>query len=182
VRASGQTPHHTRDPDRSECATWRHCWPRTTRAATAWLARKLEACDDGGALCRLVRDRGGLRGITVESPKGERQAQALDHLGGAAGRAAPPGAALLNTCRGDWLDSGLDSVWVTARRVGARRGDRLGGIARLHVVSVEPDRYGPGRDESIFVWTPDRDPLHDLAGMVPLSQPLPPVTRPAFAT
>jgi len=60
-----------------------------------------------------------------------------------------------NTCRGDWLDSGLDSVWVTAGESALAEVTGLVVSRGFNVVQRRAGTaYGPGRDESIFVWTP----------------------------
>lgn len=129
-----------------------------------WLARRLGDVDRGAASCQLIRDRDRLIAITIETPKGagRRKLSTIWVADHARGRGL--GARMLDRRRLDWLDTGIEHVWVTTGGVSVHSVCGLVVRRGFTPVAVEIDRYGEARDEHVFSWSPDRDSLSKTTG------------------
>ena len=119
----------------------------------AWLRRRLADAEHGRARCHLQWDGGSVAGVAIETPKGPGRLKlsTLWIAPGARGRGL--GRVLVDHCAKGWRRDGIDRVHVT---VGEDALPEIAGVLRPHgfaLVAREPDRYGPGRDESVLVWT-----------------------------
>jgi len=141
--------------------------------ATKWLDRRLDDVEYGTAACRLIRSGASLKGVTIETPKGQNRLKLSTLWVGSDYRRMGIGRALLDACRVRWVERGLESVTLTADTSAA---SDLGVLLRrsgFTVAKIERDRYGEGRHEVIFEWLPVRDPLVDApaAAMSPAVSP-----------
>jgi ribosomal protein S18 acetylase RimI-like enzyme len=122
-----------------------------------WLARRLDDVEEGRAGCTLSRDLIGLRAATIETPKGSGELKLSTIWVAERARCRGLGTRLLDDCRGRWLASDLERVWVTAGGPAAAQVAKLVLSRGFRFATIERGRYGEGRDEQVFVWTPEND-------------------------
>ncbi|MDE3137114.1 MAG: GNAT family N-acetyltransferase [Acidobacteriota bacterium] len=118
-----------------------------------WLDGRLEDVLRGRARCTLAFADVRLAGVTIETPKGKYTTKLSTIWVAPEHRASGIGTALLDACRRGWERSGVRSAYVTADvRAGQALWPVLKGLS-FRPTNVEKDRYGEGRDETVFHWS-----------------------------
>jgi GNAT superfamily N-acetyltransferase len=119
-----------------------------------WLDRRLWEAVRGTAICRVAEQDGQLVGVTVLTPKAEGKVKLSTIFVGASARRKGIGTKLLDVARRDWIARRAEMVWVTVAH------ERLPSLCPLlsrhqfRFRCIDLARYGPSRDEAVFVWTP----------------------------
>jgi GNAT superfamily N-acetyltransferase len=119
-----------------------------------WLAGRLADVLYGRAqatVAILGRDHSVPVGITIETPKGAARAKLSTLFVAPLARGCGVGRRLMTAAEHGWQQSGIRRVHVTADLARADEVERTVGRHGFRRLTVEPDRYGPGRDEAIFV-------------------------------
>jgi ribosomal protein S18 acetylase RimI-like enzyme len=122
-----------------------------------WLIERLEHAARGQARCTVAVALGHLIGLTIETPKEPGRIKLSTLWVAPESRRLGVGTSLLDTCRRQWLIDGLDRVDVTCAAVVARQLAPLLHRRGFRVERVARNRYGEGRHEVIFSWSPASD-------------------------
>jgi len=121
-----------------------------------WLSRRLDDIGEGRARAQLVEVSGQLRGVAIETPKASNQIKLSTLWLAPSLRGCGFGHELLQACTSRWRADGVPLAWITASSTALKA---VGGLVTQHgfdLTACERDRYGIGRDEWVFQWTPDR--------------------------
>lgn len=121
-----------------------------------WLSRRLDDVVDGRAFAWIVgAPNREPAGVAIETPKGPGRLKLSTLWVAPALRGAGIGAALRDFCIGRWLETDVDSAWLTAGAATVADIGRLLLPAGFEFTCCLPDRYGPGRHEWVLHWRPD---------------------------
>lgn len=126
--------------------------PRMYPRGFEWLDRRLRDVLDRRARCTLAISNSDLAGLTIETPKGPHIMK-LSTIWVAPGcRHTGFGSSLLVTCCRRWHQSGIRFVYVTAdSKIVWMLWPLLRGSG-FRFLNTQVNRYGEGRDESVFGW------------------------------
>lgn len=115
-----------------------------------WLERRLEDVQRRRAYCTIARAPTYIAGILIETPKGRRTTKISTLYVRKEVWGLGLGAHLLNRSRDRWHNAGIERAFVTV--AGNRRAtiDAFLASKGFDETARLPDRYGPGRDESIY--------------------------------
>jgi GNAT superfamily N-acetyltransferase len=140
-------------------------WPRVCSAlwflpalyprGDRWLARRLDQVEARKAVCVLALVGRHLAGLSIETPKQRNHVKLSTFWIAPRFRKCGIGRALLTSRRESWLQQELWRVWVT---VDSNRVSMLSPVfcsSGFALQTLEAARYGPDRDEAVFVWSPD---------------------------
>lgn len=120
----------------------------------SWLRSRLRDVDAGAARCHVHIDGDALVGVAIETPKGPQRLKLSTLWVAPDARERGFGSALARHCVAGWRREGIERVHITASE------EALPGVAAIleplgfRPAAVETDRYGPGRHETVLVWTP----------------------------
>lgn len=119
-----------------------------------WLARRLDDVQAELARAQLAFQDNQLVGIAIESPKPEGQIKLSTLWVHPRARSRCLGELLLAHCVERWLEAGTPCAWITVGAFARVEVSRLVCRFGFRQTSMEPDRYGPGRDEWVLRWRP----------------------------
>lgn len=128
-----------------------------------WLERRLDDVEKGKGRASVVCAGGIVRGVSIETFKGEDRIKLSTLWVDPLCRRAGIGGSLLQSCRNSWLQQEMPRVDITCASTVApslapllhRSGFRLEQVCR--------DRYGEGRHEIVFSWFSDPTPISSLS-------------------
>lgn len=129
--------------------------PSLYPGGASWLDHRLDDVLGGKARCTIAVTNGAPVGITIETPKEPHKFKLSTIYVCPSFRGLGIGTRLLRQCRENWLRGDIDQVSVTAD---VRRTDtllRLFTTFGFRAISVDRGRYGPDRDEMVFIWRPE---------------------------
>lgn len=135
-----------------------HLAPLLARAypgGAQWLSRRLDDVEEGRARAQLVEIRGHLSGVAIETPKPCNRIKLSTLWLAPALRGRGLGHELLHACTSRWRADGVPLAWITANSTAVQA---VGALVTRHgfdLTACERDRYGAGRDEWVFQWTPE---------------------------
>jgi hypothetical protein len=120
----------------------------------AWLDKRLAESLEGKANCTVAVWCNRIAGITIETRKGKGVVKLSTIWVSAMFRRMGIGRALLSHCCEKWAVTDTEYAYVTAD---FRVSPVLSPLLSKHgfrFLDLEADRYGEGRDEAVFYWTP----------------------------
>jgi len=120
-----------------------------------WLSRRLDDVEDGRAYATLAMAGTELCGIAIESPKPARAVKLSTLWVAPSFRDQGIGSAMLERCTNRWLGERVPRAWITANESATPGIARLTRSRGFRLTACERDRYGIGRHEWIFHWTPE---------------------------
>ena len=130
----------------------RDSYPKADR----WLAGRLDEVLAGRARCNLARDLHGVRGLTIETPKGRGRLKLSTIWVAERMRRQGLGQLLLAECEMRWLRDDLEEVWLTASSAACDSIAPLLIPRGFELTTVEEERYREGWAEAVFHWSPER--------------------------
>lgn len=132
--------------------------PRLYPNGDDWLDRRLSDAVDGKASCTVAVSGPLIIGATIESPKGSGVLKLSTIWVHERFRRMGVGRALLARCYRKWLVSNINRTYITAdSRVSYILSPLLIGYG-FRERGLEANRYGEGRHEVVFSWTPGGAP------------------------
>lgn len=120
-----------------------------------WLARRLDDVEDELAFAHVLIAKDHLKGIAIESPKGPGRVKLSTLWVHPEARAQGLGRELLGRCTSRWMSANIQQAWITANMDAVSSIERLIRPSGFRLTCCERDRYGIGRHEWVFHWSPD---------------------------
>jgi ribosomal protein S18 acetylase RimI-like enzyme len=145
-------PHCPRDDWQVRSLLW--FLPTLYPNAHKWLSRRLADVRDQRAMCSVAVIDSRIVGLTIVTPKGSRVAKLSTIYVDPAFRYRGVGRLLLRSCCRDWLVDGMESAYVTADSSACNQLWPLLEHFGFHLAGSAANRYGEGRNELIYQWTP----------------------------
>ena len=128
--------------------------PRLYPDGGAWLDRRFDDAVLGRSRLLIAAQHGTLAGLMLETPKGAHRRKLSTLFVHPMYRQQGIAMQFLHLAFSAWLREGVHEAWVTAPAH-----DRATGAFLQHhgfsALTTLPDRYGPGRDETVFLWDAD---------------------------
>jgi GNAT superfamily N-acetyltransferase len=117
-----------------------------------WLRRRLGDVLAARARCTVAVRPSAIVGAVIETPKGPGVVKVSTLFVHPNARGCGVGKQLLSRCVWRWQHEGIQQAHITvpSHRVNEMRRILFG--QRFAFLTVESDRYGPGRDEHVYVW------------------------------
>lgn len=120
-----------------------------------WLRSRLADCASERAGCTVAEAAGHIVGVTLETPKGQTVRKLSTICVDPGARCQGIGTKLLRDRVENWIREGVDRAYVTVASSKAHALRPLLTSNGFAFTALEHDRYGEGRHEEIYEWSPE---------------------------
>lgn len=133
--------------------------------AEAWLERRLSECVRGQAIALVAVAGSDLVGILILTPKGARLKISTIYVD-PGWRRQGIGRELMRVGSQAWSGGRYEAVYLTVATSQEESVASLVAPYGLRRITIEADRYGPGRHESVLCWQPESERPQGSAGRI----------------